>query len=153
MVLDHVKNWEAYAALHHKFPEAFRFIAKAVAEDLPVGKYELDGDALYASVQAYTTKQVADAKFEGHQRYIDIQYIASGTEVMQILEIGKATETVPYDDAKDCAFYADPQGEAAQALCHAGDFAIFFPQDIHKPGLCRNETPSPVKKILVKIKA
>ena len=151
MVLDHVRNWEAYASLHGKFREACAFIDRAVAEDLPGGKYELDGDALYASVQAYTSKLEADAKFEGHQRYIDIQYIISGTEVMKFGDIAKLTEKIPYDPVKDCGFYADQTGAAGSAVFGAGDFAIFFPQDIHMPGVC-NGTPSPVKKIVVKVK-
>ena len=151
MVLDHVRNWEAYASLHGKFREAFAFIDRAVAEGLPAGKYALDGDALYASVQEYTSKEAANAKFEGHQCYIDIQYIISGTEVMQFADITKLAETIPYDPMKDCGFYEDPNAAAGSAVFGTGDFAIFFPQDIHKPGLCSG-TPSPVKKIVVKVK-
>ena len=151
MVIDHVRNWEAYASLHGKFREGFAFIRRAVEEDLPAGKYELDGDALYVSIQEYTSKEEAVAKFEGHQRYIDIQYIASGAEVMKFGDIIKLTETIPYDPMKDCAFFEDPNGATGSAVLGAGEFAIFFPQDIHKPGLC-NGTPAPVKKILVKVK-
>ena len=150
MIMDRMENAGLYHGVHEKFEEAFAFIRKAVAEDLPVGKYELDGDRLYAMVQAYTTKLPENAKFEAHRRYIDIQYIISGTEVMKFANIGKMEVSVPYDEAKDCAFYHD-NSQASVAMLEAGEYAIFYPQDIHMPGVAQLQ-PSAVKKIVVKVK-
>lgn len=150
MILDRMENTGLYSPVHEKFAEAFSFIQKAVAQDLPVGKYELDGDRLYAMVQAYNTKPAENAKFEAHLRYIDIQYIVSGVEAMKFANIGKMEVSVPYDEAKDCAFYHD-NAQAAVAVLEAGEYAIFFPQDIHMPGVARSQ-PSAVKKIVVKVK-
>ena len=150
MILDRMENWGLYSPVHEKFAEAFAFIQKAVAQELPVGRYELDGDRLYAMVQAYDTKLPENARFEAHRRYIDIQYIISGVEAMKFANIGKMEVSVPYDEAKDCAFYRD-NVQAAVAVLGAGEYAIFFPQDIHMPGVAP-ERPSAVKKIVVKVK-
>ena len=34
-----------------------------------------------------------------------------------------------------------------------GDFCIFFPHDIHRPGMAYQDVPTPVKKIVVKVRA
>ena len=71
MVFDSIKNCELYYGVHKNFEKAFDFIKKATAENLPVGKYELDGKDLYASVQEYTSKTEQESKFEGHRNYIE----------------------------------------------------------------------------------
>lgn len=151
MILDNMKNAALYESVHPKFAEAFAFCRKAVEENLPVGKYELDGKALYAMVQEYNTKLTADAKFEGHRNYIDIQFMVSGAEVMKWADIAKMTENVPYNSEKDCQFYA-PNEDAAVAAVEAGEYAIFFPHDIHMPCVSLNDTPAPAKKVVVKVK-
>ena len=151
MIIDSLKNHSLYAAIHKNFAPAFAFIQKAVADDLPVGKYVVDGDDLYASVQAYTTKLEADGKFEGHQNYIDIQYIVSGIETVGVVDIEKAVSKTAYNPEKDVEFYEDSP-KASTAVLEAGEYGIFFPHDIHKPGLCYENNPAPVKKIVVKIK-
>ena len=151
MILDNMKNTALYESVHPKFAAAFAFCRKAVEENLPVGKYELDGTALYAMVQEYNTKLTADAKFEGHRNYIDIQFMVSGTEVMKWADIAKMTENVPYNPDKDCQFYAPREG-AAEAAVEAGEYAIFFPQDIHMPCVSLNETPAAAKKVVVKVR-
>lgn len=151
MILDNMQNSALYETVHPKFAEAFAFCKKAVAENLPAGKYELDGKELYAMVQEYNTKLYADAKFEGHRNYIDIQFMVSGAEIMKWADIAKMTENVPYNPEKDCQFYA-PNEEAAAAAVGAGEYAIFFPHDIHMPCVSLNETPAAAKKIVVKVK-
>lgn len=152
MILDNMHNKALYETVHPKFAAAFAFIEKAVAENLPAGKYELDGKELYAMVQEYNTKLYADAKFEGHRNYIDIQFMVAGSEIMKWADIAKMTENVPYNPEKDCQFYA-PKEDAAAAALGAGEYAIFFPHDIHMPCVSLNETPAAAKKIVVKVKA
>lgn len=151
MILDRMGNDSVYVGVHEKFSDAFAFIRKAVAENYPVGKYEIDGDKLFAMVQEYDTKLLANAKFEGHRRYIDIQYMVSGTETMRFADVSKLAEMTPYNPEKDCAFYQDSH-KATGAVLEQGEYAIFFPHDIHMPGVSVQETPAPVKKIVVKVK-
>ena len=56
MILDNINNCSMYSCMHKYFETAFDFIKKAVAENYAVGKYEIDGENLYASVQEYNTK-------------------------------------------------------------------------------------------------
>lgn len=150
MIFDSLQNALAYEGMHPRFRDAFAFIARATREDLPAGRYELDGDKLFATIQEYDTKVSADARFEGHRRYIDIQYILRGEELMLVCSDANTSPTTAYSDEKDVIFFADPTSPSA-SIVGAGAFGIFYPWDLHKPGLTPDGTPAPVKKVLVKI--
>lgn len=148
MIVDKLQNCELYYGAHERFPAAFDFLKKAVSENLPAGKYELEGNALYANIMEYDTKLVSKA--EAHKNYIDIQFIVSGIEVMDFCDISKATPNTEYNAEKDVMFYTDCPKSGTCAL-EAGEYAIFFPHDVHKPGMCFAK-PATVKKIVVKVK-
>ena len=150
MIFDNVKNCSLYYGSHENFKKAFDFILKAVNENLPVGKYEIDGNNVYATVLEYVSFDYEKAKFEGHRKYIDIQFIVSGTEKILVEDIASSKINSEYKDAIDIEFYNDSQ-DACALILNAGDFAVLFPHDIHKPSLKVTE-PANVKKIVVKVK-
>ena len=145
MILDHISNAALYTGAHPLFAQAFAYLASSAD---PVGSYDLAGEDLVAKVQAYLTR--TEGKFEAHDRYIDIQYIVEGEEKMYYARRTGMTELSPMDPAKDAAFYADPV-HCVEITARAGDFAIFFPDDAHKPCICVSE-PSEVKKIVMKVR-
>ena len=151
MIIDHLKNSSRYAMVHPNFQKAFDFIQKAVEEDLPIGKYEVDGDAVYGIVQAYDSKAKDDCKLEGHKRYIDIQYMVSGCEAFEIADIAKVTEKTEYNDIKDVLYFHDAD-HMNVAVLQDQEFGIFFPWDIHRPGIAVDGKSQPVKKIVMKVK-
>lgn len=150
MIFDKFVNCNRYYSSNENFNKAFDFIKKAIAENLPVGKYEIDGEDVFASVQEYVTKLPDDAKFEGHRKYIDIQFIVSGQEKMLVFDIDKAVSATDYNKEKDVEFFMDFNKTCCNVV-ENGEYCIFFPNDIHKPGLAVFEQ-SKVKKVLVKIK-
>ena len=151
MVFDNLKNCELYYGMHPRFKEAFDFIKKALSENLAVGKYEIDGKELWASVQEYTSKLENEAKAEAHKNYIDIQFIVSGTEVIEGFDLQKATPKSEYNDVKDVMFYGD-NSNSTKGILSENEYGIFFPNDVHKPGMCLNGNQTTVKKIVVKVK-
>ena len=147
MILDTMKNKELYYKLGEGFKLGLEFIEKCKKEGVEVGKYELDGKNVYANVQEYNSKE--EAKFENHNNYIDIQYIISGSEMMECAEAKYCQTMTPYNPDKDVEFFTC-SGMKARMEFEAGSFAIFFPKDIHKPGVMLNEQV-PVKKVVVKV--
>jgi biofilm protein TabA len=145
MVLDQITNAAAYNGLHPLFAEGFRFIVEQ-AVSAAVGRYELSGGA-YALVQEYDTKPLEGAKFEAHRRFIDIQYIVSGEEIMFYAPIDRlqAGEYLPEKD------YLALDGKGSPLYVQPGDFAVFYPQDAHLPSRAAAAGPKPVKKVVVKI--
>ncbi len=157
MILDKMENCALYRAIHKNFPSAFGFIEDAVKDDLPPAKYQLwdtakkERESLWASVQEYETKPRQERKFEGHQKYIDVQYIVSGREEMEVCDLSRTEPLTEYDEEKDCQFFA-PVGQTTKLVLQAGDYAIFFPDDIHMPGISPQGEKTAVKKIVVKVR-
>ena len=151
MIFDSMKEWHRYADLYPRFREGFGFIEKAMKEDYPAGTYEISGRDLYAAIQEYETRPAEKCLYEGHEQYIDIQYILSGCERMDVTDRGDAVLRTPYDGARDVAFYENGS-DAAVLLVDAGKYAVFFPNDIHKPGQAPNGVPGAVRKIVVKVR-
>lgn len=151
MIIDKIEHCELYYGVHKHFEKAFAFIKKAMEEKLPVGKYELDGKDLYASVQEYNSKEEAAARYEGHRKYIDIQYIVSGEEAVEVLDIEKCLPITDYNEEKDVLFF-QPTEKVWKGIWTAGEYGIFYPNDIHRPGMRVDGVSAPVRKILVKIK-
>ena len=149
MIIDRLENSEKYSNSHKGFAESFAFLQKAVAENLPVGRYEIDGDNVFAFIQEYTSK--TESAFETHKNYIDIQFVVSGVEVIEVSDITNMKETIPYNPERDVTFYED-YDNATVGIIEAGVYGIFFPWDAHKPGLALNGNPDEVKKIVVKIR-
>ncbi|MBQ4160790.1 MAG: YhcH/YjgK/YiaL family protein [Clostridia bacterium] len=146
MIFDTLKNKALYYGCHKDFEKSFNFIEKAIRENLPLGKYEIDGENVFANIQSYEPTPDNDV-YEGHRNYIDIQFIVSGNEFMECAEIDTCTSTKPY--APDCELFK-ANGNTAKLECGANTFAIFFPNDIHKPSKILNPNEV-VKKIVVKV--
>jgi YhcH/YjgK/YiaL family protein len=150
MIVDSLKNKEIYESVHPKFGEAFAFIERVVAEGLAVGRYELDGDALFALVQEYPTKAPADCPFEAHRKYIDIQYVKSGRERMGVADLAHVTTSAEYNPERDVEFFNTPE-DASILTVGADEFAVFFPHDAHQPAMAMGESET-VEKIVVKVR-
>lgn len=148
MILDALSQWRRYASLNPRFARAFAFLEQVTPETAD-GRHEIDGDAMFALVQRYETR-LAAGQPEVHRRYIDIQFIVRGREVIQWAPLATLTEvTKPYDDVKDAAFFAATAGMVPVRLT-AGQFAIFFPDDAHAP-CCVCDEPESVMKVVVKV--
>ena len=114
------------------------------------GRHAIDGDDVFALVQRYATGPSTEKRFETHRRYIDLQYVASGDERILHTPAGALEVAVPYDDANDITFHAEPPF-ASSLLMRPGDIAIFHPGDAHKPG-CMAGARHDVRKIVVKVR-
>lgn len=124
------------------------FLTKTDLAALPLGRTDIDGDRLFALVQEYETGEKATKKPESHAKYSDIQVVVSGEEIIGYAPLAGETATENLFAEKDVAFYAAPAGETDLVL-KAGAFAVFFPTDIHRPGVTF-KAATKVRKIVVK---
>jgi biofilm protein TabA len=113
--------------------EALRRLADAPEQD---GRLELEGEELYAVFSSYQPGEPAEKPFEAHRRYVDIQAVLSGSELLYWAPLKGLAARRAYSPAEDAAFYEDPPGGGTGLLLAPGAFVILFPQDAHKPG-CR----------------
>ncbi|MHB1035641.1 MAG: YhcH/YjgK/YiaL family protein [Pirellulales bacterium] len=149
MILDRLENACLYRRLGARIAAAFDYLCATDFRQLLDGRYELDGDRLFAMVQRYVTRPPSAAKWEAHRQYVDVQYVVEGVERIGYAPLVDGLPVVEaYDAAKDLAFF-DAGGDLVTV--RAGSFAIFTPQDLHAPGLAAESSgPAEVRKVVVK---
>jgi biofilm protein TabA len=108
------------------------------------------GEGVFALEQAYTAKPRGDGKWEAHVEHIDVQVIVTGEELMEVTEVSRLTVAEDFTPAKDLLFYKT-YDEGSVLRVRAGEVAVFFPEDGHKPSLAVNATPGVVRKTVVKV--
>lgn len=149
MIVDSLANATRYAGLYKHFAKAFEYINSCDLAALEVGKFEIDGDNLKAIVSDKngTTAAESIAKFECHNKHIDIQVCIRGNE-----QIGwKPRNTCikqrgEYNPEKDVLFYDDAPDTYFNLTNN--QFAIFYPEDVHAPMI----GDGPIKKLVIKVK-
>ena len=151
MIVDNIKNRAIYETCTKGLKEGFDFILKAVAEGLPLGKYEIEGENIYAIVQEYNTKPIEECKYEAHRKYIDIQYVVKGKETITTAYLENCKTSCQYNAEKDVEFFEIPKN-VSELFLNSGDFAIFFPQDVHCPQVSPDGKNEVLSKIVVKVK-
>jgi len=118
-----------------------------VSPDNPI-EIEIDGRNTYAIFQTYETKDIANAKMEGHRRYIDIQYIHSGVEQILVSPISRIVKKAEYDKERDLHF--PKVADYSNFRLTAGMACILYPEDLHAPCISV-DAPSKVQKIVIKV--
>ncbi len=148
MVIDKIENYGRYKNISERLAKAFEYISRTDFNVIAPGKYEVDGDAIFAIVQEYETKEEADCNLEGHFKYIDIQYVVSGEEVISVMPL---TNQIPVtkNEENDYAFY---DCATSPITISAGMFTIFFQDDLHKPCM-KSGSVLKVKKVVMKVLA
>ena len=146
MVIDKIENYTLYANLTERLAKGFEFIINTDLVQIEPGTYEIENKSVFAIVQDYDTKEIKDCVLEGHTKYIDIQYIVQGTELMGVV-IKKDQKAISSDLDKDYTFY---EGTTSFVRVEEGMFTIFFPDDLHMPCVQAGES-SRVKKVVVKV--
>jgi biofilm protein TabA len=147
LILDTLNNADKYASLHPRFAKAFEFIRQQNLDSIEPGKYPIDGTDLHASVSLKPGYNRSEAKFEAHNNYIDIQVCPQGTEEMGWRARASCVEEKePYNAEKDVVFYKDKPDTYFNLK--AGQFVIFYPEDVHAPMIGSGD----IKKLVVKVK-
>ncbi len=144
MVIDSIENAEQYFGLGHGIERALRFLRQDLRA-LPDGRADISGDKVFALIQQYSTKAREAGFWEAHRKYIDVQYMVSGTELIGYAPI-KAMQEQEYDPQRDLAKLT---GQGNYIELTAGSFMILFPHDVHMPGIMQQQSTH-VKKIVVK---
>ena len=140
---------DKYASIKELTPSGYDFVNNALQNGVENGKYPLE-DGAYAAVSEYETKPMATAKFEAHKKFIDVQLILSGNEIIGVAPTALLVERIgEYNPEKDVEFFA-ANGDFKKLELSAGDFAILYPEDAHMPGV-HKDTPSAIKKIVLKV--
>lgn len=140
-----------------KFEKAFSYIQKLQdksskeyksLENIKIGdcnKIVLD-ESCFVLEQAYVSKDKKDCFFESHKKYIDIQYIFYGTEIMEVENINNLETIQEYNESLDYAKHAQSINSSS-LLIRENELAIFYPSDTHMPCLKVDKNEKIIKAV------
>lgn len=121
---------------------------RGIAPDESI-KTELAG-GVFVIEQTYATRVRADGFFESHRKFIDVQAVFEGEELMEVSDVSRMTVKRPYNEARDLIVYEDNTG-AALVRVYPGEVAVFYPADVHMPTMRVRADAVNVRKCVVKV--
>ena len=148
MIIDLLSNAQLYYNQGPLFKKAFEYLTGTDFSKVEKGKYELDGQNLFAIVNEYDTVSPDTEQMESHKKYIDIQYIVTGAERIGHDFQKTQTPSKAYDNEKDFMLWGEKP--SFFSVLQQGMFAVFFPHDLHMPNIMI-DAPSYVKKVVIKV--
>lgn len=140
-----------------KFEKTFSYIQKLQdksskeyksLENIKIGdcnKIVLDENC-FVLEQAYISKDKKDCFFESHKKYIDIQYIFYGTEIMEVENINNLEIIQEYNESLDYVKHAQFINSSS-LLIRENELAIFYPSDAHMPCLKVDKNEKIIKAV------
>lgn len=148
MIIDTLANAPKYFSLHPLFAKAFDYIKQNDIASLPDGVSEIsEGLKVIVNTGIGKTAETSLAKFECHDKNIDIQFCVKGLETIAWKPREKCvTQNGAYNPEKDVRFFSDAPDMYFQLT--DGQFGIFYPEDVHAPMIGEGE----IKKVVIKVK-
>jgi len=148
MIIDKLSNAGIYNFKNLNIKKALEYLINTDFPSIEDGKYHIDADSIISIINTYETKNSSESYLEAHKKYIDVQYVIEGIEFVGYLPLNGQTVFKDYDDENDYMLFNE---NCSYIKFSKGMFAIFFPQDLHKPGINYNSI-SKVKKAVIKVK-
>ena len=148
MIIDTLANAEKYISLHPLFAQAFEYIKAQNLPEAELGKFDIaEGlKAIYSDKNGMPAAE-SIAKFECHNKNIDIQLCIRGVEQIGWKPRSSCvSQKGEYNTEKDVLFYDDAPDMYFQLTNN--QFAIFFPEDVHAPKI----GDAAIKKLVIKVK-
>jgi YhcH/YjgK/YiaL family protein len=149
MIVDRLHHYTSYP-FGNAWQLAFNFLL-SLKPDAEEKKYPLLGDDLFAIVMSYETQTPETSELEAHRKYLDIQAILTGEEVIGWCQADALQIDTPYDAAKDVELYKHPEQGLLRVDLFPGNFMALFPHDAHMPSLMIQQAPVFTKKVVVKV--
>ena len=149
MIVDSVGNRRRYRGLGVRIERALEYLADTDFSALEDGRHPIDGEAIFALVSTYETEPESARSFEAHRKYIDVQYLLTGREIIHWAALQELTPAGQYSAEKDILFLSGDSRARLQLT--PGTFALFCPQDAHKPN-CAWDEPQQARKVVVKVR-
>ncbi|MBO9607905.1 MAG: YhcH/YjgK/YiaL family protein [Paenibacillaceae bacterium] len=155
MIIDRIDNAGLYAKLGEGIAKALAYLRETDFAGKEPGRYDIDGDHVYAFLQEFTLRPQSEGKWEAHRRYIDVHYIVSGKERLAYAPVDSLEVYRAYDEIGDFVLLRGGGSTnivtATNTIVAApGTFLVFRPEDAHMVGITV-DTPKPVRKVVVKV--
>jgi len=143
-------------SIRHQLPQtpellqAIEFLHRKDLLELPDGQIPIDDKRVFAILQRYRTAHLESPQFEYHRKYIDLQYVLSGEEIIGWAPAADITASFNYNAGQDVCYGLMQPGTWSPVHLRAGQLAVLWPEDGHAPRIALG-TPCLVRKIVVKV--
>lgn len=113
------------------------------------GTYEIQGRDIYAQVFDADTETADKKRPECHERFVDVQFLATGRERLGFTPDTGAYEVDERIEERDLIYYKAVENEGFIEAT-PGCYSIFFPSDVHRPAVAAGR-PMTVRKVVIKV--
>lgn len=150
MIKDKIENITKYPSILHR-DSISKFLRDNNISGLPAGDIEIKGQDLFVKVLRYNPKEAEENDFETHNLYTDVQLIIEGTELIQLVPLESLREKPMPGIEGDSRFFSAEE-YISDIVLRKGEFAVFFPNEPHRPGCRYRDHIEPVLKLVFKVK-
>jgi biofilm protein TabA len=150
MIYDSVQRLKTYVGISKSLDDAIEYLSHTDIKAFDVGKHPVGGSGLMLNVSSKDSSEPSANRYEVHKKFLDIQIVLEGEERCFYAPINTLAADGAFSDEKDIGFFKDPAGNGVSFPLLPGNFALFFPQDAHKPG-CHLNGKKAVRKVVVKV--
>lgn len=152
MIHGHIMAKETERAYAAPIREAIRYCREKDVSGIGESRFFLKGENMIAQICDRVTEAKEKKLPEVHRRYAELQFMAEGTELIGYYpDLGDNQILQDCLEEKDTLYYREnPSAQEDMLLMTPGTYAVFFPEDVHRP-FCQVNQPERVKKIVIKI--
>lgn len=154
MIYGHIDVKENKGAYPETIHKAIQFLRDTDVVSMSAGNYPIEGDKLILQIQEPVTAPKETRKPEIHRKYIDVQYMIHGHEYIGCYPDQKDGGILEdrLDREDDILFYKENE-KANEIMLPMTDgcYAVFFPEDVHRP-CCQMGEPEAIKKAVLKVR-
>ena len=152
MIVSNLKTWKQEKEIYSQgLQKALGFLENTDWSTMEPGTYEVEGKRIYAMLMEKETDILENRFPEAHKKYIDIQCMLQGAEKIGCsrLEEGLVIKEDLLEE-RDLVFFEKATEKEFFISLFPDDFAVFFPEDVHRP-LCIQGEKQVVRKVVMKI--
>lgn len=123
------------------------------AKDLPMGRTVIS-DVMYVNKEAYVSREQETVRPEMHRKYLDVQAVIEGMELVRCYDPGALVLEDEYSPERDICFFAAGAQASQSGILDPGHVAIIPPYEAHASQMHVFKGESlPITKVVVKILA
>lgn len=113
-----------------------------------LGRHEILGSDVYATVMEYGTLDRSQARFESHREFVDLQCTLEGEEIIDWCPSHKLVADGAMEE--DVQFWLPTETPYTPIFQAVRRFSVFFPTDAHRPKV--RAMSDRARKVVIKVR-
>lgn len=153
MIYSSISTWKKEERIYtERLHKALTFLEEMMKSEVEDKKFVLDEDKIFGFVTTVETEAVSSRRAESHKKHMDIQFLLEGREKIGYIRHNSDLVVVSdlLEEKDNCFYDGNIDGEVFLDL-KPGDFAVFFPEDVHRPQ-CISGDNKVIRKAVIKIR-